>query len=58
MRLASGEVLIWVPAMAIWEAGLLQRMRRVRLEPSFREWADALLVQPGFAVIPIDIDIV
>lgn len=57
-RASRGEVLIWVPAMAIWEVGLLQRIGRVRLRPSFREWADALVAQPGFALAPMDLNIV
>ena len=57
-RASRGEVLIWVPAMAIWEVGLLQRIRRVRLKPSFREWADALLAQAGFAIATMDLDTV
>ena len=57
-RASRGEVLIWVPAMAIWEAGLLQRIRRVRLKPSFRDWSEALVAQRGFALAPMDLDTV
>ena len=57
-RASRGEVLIWVPAMVIWEAGLLQRIRRVRLKPSFRDWAEALVTQRGFALAPMDLDTV
>lgn len=57
-RASRGEALIWVPAMAIWEAGILQRMRRVRLEPSFHKWADTLIAQTGFAIAPMDVDTV
>ena len=57
-RASRGEVLIWVPAMAIWEAGLLQRIRRVRLKPSFRDWAETLVTQRVFALAPMDLDTV
>ena len=57
-RASRGEVLIWVPAMVIWEAGLLHRCRRVRFKPSFREWADRLLAQRGFAFAPMDVDLI
>ena len=43
--------------MALWEAGLLQRMRRVQFKPSFKEWAETLLAQPGFALAPLDHDV-
>ena len=57
-RASRSEVLIWIPAMAIWEAGLLQKIGRVRLKPSFEQWVDALIVQPGFAFAPIDLDLI
>jgi PIN domain nuclease of toxin-antitoxin system len=53
-KAARAEALIWVPAMVLWEAGLLEKMRRVQFKPSFREWADALIAQPGFALAPLD----
>ncbi len=34
-RASRGEVLIWVPAMVIWEAGLLERIGRIEFKPSF-----------------------
>ena len=57
-RASRGQALIWVPVMVIWEAGLLQRIGRIRIKPSIREWADALDAQAGFAVAPMDTDIV
>jgi len=44
--------------MAIWEAGLLQKIGRVRLKPSFEHSADALDAQPGFAIAPLDLDLI
>ena len=54
----NGEVLIWVPAMALWEAGLLERIKRIQFKLPFREWAHALISQPGFALAPLDNDVV
>jgi PIN domain nuclease of toxin-antitoxin system len=45
---------MWIPAMTLWEAGLLERIGRVRFHPSFSQWADALGSQPGFAFAPLD----
>jgi PIN domain nuclease of toxin-antitoxin system len=33
-------------------------MRRIQFKPSFREWADSLTAQPGFALAPLDADVV
>ena len=55
-RASRGEVLVWVPAMALWEAGLLEKIGRVRFNPSFSMWADALAAQAGFAFAPLDRD--
>ena len=57
-KASRGEVLIWVPAMVLWEAGLLERMRRVRFKTPFREWAHALTAQAGFALAQMDRDVV
>jgi PIN domain nuclease of toxin-antitoxin system len=57
-RAERGEVLIWVPAMALWEAGLLERIGRIRFENSFAHWADSLLAQPGFALVPLDREVI
>ena len=55
-RATRGEILIWVPAMALWEAGLLEKIGRIRFRPSFSQWADALAAQAGFAIAPLDRD--
>ena len=57
-KAAQAEALIWVPAMALWEAGLLERLKRVQFKPSFPRWAEALIAQPGFALAPLDEEVV
>src|ERR1700746_1959870 len=57
-RASRGEVLIWIPAMAVWEAGLLEKIGRIQFRPSFADWIDALAAQPGFAFVPLALDIV
>ena len=42
-----------VPAIAFWEAGLLQARRRLRLPSSVREWRDAVLAA-GANELPLD----
>ena len=55
-KASRGDALIWIPAMVIWEAGLLERIGRIRFKPSFPEWAEALLSHPGFGFAPVDLD--
>jgi PIN domain nuclease of toxin-antitoxin system len=57
-KASRGEVLIWVPALSLWEIGLLERIRRIRLQPSFPQWTAALSAEPGFAIAPLDFDVV
>ncbi len=42
----------------LWETALLEGMRRIQLKPSFKEWKEALIAQPGFALAPLDDDVV
>ena len=44
---------IAVPAIAFWEAGLLQARRRLQLPSPLREWRDALLTA-GVHELPLD----
>jgi PIN domain nuclease of toxin-antitoxin system len=57
-KASRGEALIWIPAMAIWEAGMLERIRRVQFRLQFRDWVASLTSQPGFAFAPLDADVV
>ena len=44
--------------MVIWEGALLQRLGRIRFKQSYRDWADGLIAQTGFAFAPMDIEVV
>ena len=57
-KASRAEVLIYVPAMALWEAGLLVRIGRFGPRDSFTHWVHALLAQPGFALAPLDADVI
>lgn len=57
-KASRGEALIWIPAMAIWEAGMLERIRRIQFKLPFPKWVASLTSQPGFAFAPLDADVV
>ena len=44
--------------MAVWEAGLLDKIGRVRFKPSFEHWVDSVVAQPGYAFAPLDLDLI
>lgn len=44
--------------MAVWEAGLLDKIGRVRFKPSFEQWIDTVVAQPGYAFAPLDLNLI
>jgi PIN domain nuclease of toxin-antitoxin system len=56
---ASGaEALIYIPAIALWEASIVLKGGRVPLHEPFEDWASALLSQPGFDLAPLDLEVI
>ena len=50
-------VLVYVPAMVLWEVYTLIRKRRVELRQPFDHWAQ-MLPRRGFEVVPVDLPLV
>lgn len=44
--------------MVIWEAGLLHRNGRVQFRPTFRQWVEGVIAQPGFALAPMTAEVI
>ena len=44
--------------MVVWEAGLLEKIGRVRFHPSFADWIETLNSQPGFEFAPLDLALI
>ncbi|MDQ2921851.1 MAG: type II toxin-antitoxin system VapC family toxin [Acidobacteriota bacterium] len=55
---ARDEALIYIPAVVLWEIGLLSKLGRIKLREPFDQWAAALLSKPGFQIIPLDAELV
>jgi PIN domain nuclease of toxin-antitoxin system len=55
-RCERRDTIIYVPAMVIWEIGLLARAGRVHLKRSAREFADDLFSNPAFQPLDATMD--
>jgi len=51
---ADAEALIYVPAFVLWEMAMLLKVGRIALQEPYGDWAEHLLVQPGFALAAVD----
>lgn len=55
---SHAEALIYIPAIALWEASIVLREGRVPLYEPFEDWASDLLSQPGFDLSPLDLEVI
>lgn len=55
---SEAQVLVYVPAAALWEASIVIREGRVPLREPFAHWGSALLRQAGFDLAPLDLDVI
>ncbi len=54
----SGDALIHIPAVALWETCNLVKSGSVTLSEPFRRWVDRIMNHRGFNVVPFDHDCV
>ena len=48
------QVLILIPAAALWEVSNLERIGRIQLAQSYEEWSLQLFTHPCFDCVPLD----
>ncbi len=48
---------LWLPAIAVWEVGLLVAKGRLKLVPDVRQWVGDSLQNPQMALLPLDPEI-
>lgn len=53
-----GESLIYIPAVVFWEIAILEHLGKIKLTDRFDHWADILLGQNNFQIIPLEISII
>jgi PIN domain nuclease of toxin-antitoxin system len=54
----KGEVLIYIPAVVLWEVAILQHLGKITLSVRFDYWAKNLLRKQGFELIPLEPSII
>lgn len=54
----AGQNFVYVPAIVLWEAALLERAGKIKLYDGFTRWAEKLLNNHGFGVAPLEPEII
>ena len=52
------EALVYIPAIALWEASIVLKEGRVSLPEPFGQWARRILSHPGFDLAPLDSQVI
>ncbi len=50
----AGQNFIYIPAVALWEAAILERKGRIKIRGGFSHWAEELLNKSGFGLAPLE----
>ncbi|MDQ3748263.1 MAG: type II toxin-antitoxin system VapC family toxin [Acidobacteriota bacterium] len=50
----AGNGFIYVPAVVLWEAAILERKGKIKLHGGFSRWAETLLKNSGFGIAPLE----
>lgn len=54
----NGQALILVPAPALWEVSILERIGQIKLNKPYEEWARDLFAHPCFDCVALDAAII
>lgn len=52
------RAVILIPAPALWEVSILERVGQIRLSQTYQEWAHKLFKHPCFDCIPLSAEII
>ncbi len=55
---SSGRVMVYLPAAVLWEIAFLRSLGRTLVRQRGEHWARSLLDQSGFALAPLDLDVI
>lgn len=50
----AGNGFIYVPAVVLWEAAILERKGRIKLTGGFSRWTETVLKNSGFGIAPLE----
>ena len=54
----QNQALIYIPAATLWEVSNLDKAGHIKLRLPFQNWLDELLAKAGFAIAPLDAEII
>lgn len=54
----TSETLIYIPAVVFWEIALLENLGKIKLNERFDRWADNLLANNNFEIVPLETSII
>lgn len=54
----EGDLLIYIPAVVLWEIAILQNLGKINLPERFDFWSSNLLRKKGFILIPLEPSII
>jgi PIN domain nuclease of toxin-antitoxin system len=52
------EIVIYIPAVVLWEIALLENLGKIKLAERFDRFSDNILAQDGFELIPLEPNII
>ncbi|HEX9004733.1 MAG TPA: PIN domain-containing protein [Blastocatellia bacterium] len=52
------QAFILIPAPALWEVSILERIGQIKLNTSYEEWTRDLFAHPCFDCVPLDVAII
>jgi PIN domain nuclease of toxin-antitoxin system len=55
---AERKEALLVPAPALWEVSMLEKVGQIKLSKPFGEWARDLFSRPSFECVPLDAEII
>ena len=50
----AGSGFIYVPAVVLWEAAILERKGRIKLAGGFLRWTETIFKNSGFGIAPLE----
>jgi PIN domain nuclease of toxin-antitoxin system len=57
-RAENSEIVIYIPAVVLWETALLEKRGRINLKDGFEKWSRKVLSKNGFAIAHLETEII
>ena len=54
----AGKSFIYVPAIVLWEAAILERNGKIKLHDGFLRWTEKIFANSGFGIAPLEPEVI